>query len=169
MTLRKNETEDVHFLTSPCDGTIFSISQIKDVNDLTIVKGCKYNIEEFLFGSNNMKEDLDLIQRLIKTKHVYQITIYLSPGDCHRFFSPGEICVKKRIYNPGYLEPVKPSYVKKNPNVFKTNERVTLQCKFEEPNQNLLYITYVGAMNVGSIRLNFDSKLKTNQKIVNYF
>ncbi len=167
MSLRCSETRDKKILTSPCDGTIFSISEIKDINDLTIVKDHKYNIEEFLFGANKLPEDVERIQKEIKdNKLVYQITIYLSPGDCHRFFSPGDICANKRIYNPGYLEPVKPSYIKKNPHVFKTNERVTLQCKWEKNQEDFLYITFVGAMNVGSIKLNFDSSLTTNQKIV---
>lgn len=72
--------------------------------------------------------------------------------------------ISNRIYLPGFLEPVKPSYIQKHPKVFLTNERVTLNCAKEGSNDSL-FITYVGALNVGSISLSFDDFLKTNQKL----
>jgi phosphatidylserine decarboxylase len=102
------------------------------------------------------------------------MTIYLSPGDCHRYYSPANVNVSERIYIPGFLEPVKPAYVLKHPKVFSMNERVTLRCKYKnQENKNngnneikddVLYVTFVGALNVGSINLSFDDYLKTNQK-----
>jgi len=44
-----------------------------------------------------------------------------------------------------------------------TNERVTLRSNFD--NDNLLFITYVGAINVGSISLVFDDVLKTGKRL----
>lgn len=94
------------------------------------------------------------------------MTIYLSPGDCHRYYSPANMNVSERIYIPGFLAPVKPSYVLKHPKTFSMNERVTLRCNFrnEAKKDDMLYITFVGATNVGSINLSFDDYLHTNKE-----
>jgi len=59
----------------------------------------------------------------------------------------------------GYLEPVRPSYIEKHKDVLKDNERVTL---FGEWAYGFFGMTMVGALNVGSIRINFDEDLVTN-------
>ena len=118
MDKRVPESNDNSVLTCPCDGTIFSISKVDDSNHLFIVKKVNYLLKDFLFGSNAFAIDMN---NIASKKNVYQITIYLSPGDCHRFFSPGNILIEKRIYLPGFLEPVKPNYITKHPNVFRTN------------------------------------------------
>ena len=164
MEKREPETDDKSILSSPCDGTVYSISKVRDINHLFIVKKVNYLINDFLFGSDDYVLDLHNIS---SKKNVYQMTIYLSPGDCHGYFSPGNILVEKRIYLPGFLEPVRPNYINNHPYVFQTNERVTLQCRYENNSENLLYISFVGALNVGSISLNFDQLVKTNQKMVN--
>ena len=161
---RAPETNDKSLLTSPCDGTVYSISKVKDINHMLIVKKFKYSLNDFLFGGNeNFIGDLN---EFMTKENVYQVTIYLSPGDCHRYFSPGDIYVEKRIHTLGFLEPVRPKYVFKHPKVFKTNERVTLKCKLQGDKDNLLYVSFVGALNVGSIKLNFDDLFTTNQKLV---
>jgi len=101
-------------------------------------------------------------------KRYYQLTIYLSPADCHRYSSPANMSVSQRFYIPGFLAPVKPSYVLKHPRTFSMNERVTLVCKYlNNANKNdVLYMTLVGALNVGSINLSFDTKLNTNKDAV---
>jgi phosphatidylserine decarboxylase len=131
---------------------------------MIVVKNIKYSLTEFLFGKyiQNYPHLIDPIYN--ENKKIYQITIYLSPGDCHRYYSPSNIHISNRIYLPGFLEPVKPSYIQKHPKVFVTNERVTLDCKKEGTN-DALFITYVGALNVGSITLSFDDFLKTNQNL----
>jgi phosphatidylserine decarboxylase precursor len=164
MKLRPIENESNTILSSPCDGRILSYSEVKNLTDMIVVKDIRYQIGDFLFG-NFKKIYPELSEKLYNpNKKYYQITIYLSPGDCHRYFSPNQLYVNSRIYIPGFLEPVKPSYVEKHPRVFATNERVTLKCKqngLDDP----LFITYVGALNVGSISLSFDDFLKTNIKI----
>lgn len=143
---------------------------MENFKDLIIVKNIKYPIIEFLFG-DKVKEHPDLGDPLMNLKkRFYQITIYLSPGDCHRYYSPSKMTVSDRIYLPGFLEPVRPNYLQRHPKTLLTNERVTLVCEPEssgnKKNDNgVLYITYVGALNVGSICLTFDDFLKTNQKI----
>ena len=61
----------------------------------------------------------------------------------------------------GDLYPVKPSWLKKIPGLFTLNERIVLSGKW----MNDLFFAYVpvGAFNVGSINLNIDEGIKTNQ------
>jgi phosphatidylserine decarboxylase precursor len=165
--LDKRPIEDLSpdILSSPADGKILSCSKINSFNELIIVKNTKYDLLNFLYSLSSETHP-EFLKFDFENKDFYQITIYLSPGDCHRYFSPNNINISHRIYIPGFLEPVKPSYIYKYQNVLKTNERVTLRCSVENKSEDILFITYVGALNVGSINLNFDDFLKTNQKIL---
>lgn len=156
--MSKREFDENAKYVSPCDGKILSVNKIED-NDIIIVKNVRYILNEFLFG--NVKS-YSLIKELEENKNkkndqldYYQITIYLSPRDYHRFHSPCDLYVKERVYIPGSLFPVKPSFVNKNPYTFQENERVTLKCSKKEKNDNF-FITFVGALNVGSIYINYD-------------
>jgi phosphatidylserine decarboxylase len=96
---------------------------------------------------------------------MYQMTIYLSPGDCHWFYSPTNMYTNTRVYIPGFLEPVRTSYLEKHPSTLLTNERVTLISGIKN-SDNYLFTTFVGALNVGTIVLNFDEFLKTNNQLL---
>lgn len=85
--------------------------------------------------------------------------IYLSPRDYHRFHAPTDLSFSTRRHIEGYLEPVKPAYIKNHPYVFKSNERVNL---FGEWEQGEFLFSAVGALNVGSIHLLFEPWLSTN-------
>jgi phosphatidylserine decarboxylase len=61
----------------------------------------------------------------------------------------------------GYLEPVRPKYLETHRDVLKSNERVNI---FGEWAEGFFAISFVGALNVGSIKLHFDESLKTNMK-----
>jgi phosphatidylserine decarboxylase len=92
---------------------------------------------------------------------LYSVVIYLAPSDYHRFHSPAAFQAVSRSHIPGYLAPVKPSYVKGHPEVFRTNERVNI---FGQWHTDSLFMmtSFVGALNVGSITLHFDPELATN-------
>lgn len=92
--------------------------------------------------------------------------IYLAPGDYHRFHSPAQFKTHFRRHIAGWLDPVKPSYVFKHKNVFKDNERVNLLGTWDH---GFFSISFVGAMNVGSIQLHYDPELDTNQANPDYF
>ena len=85
--------------------------------------------------------------------------IYLAPGDYHRYHSATNFVTNYRRHIVGYLAPVKPSYVEKHKDVFKENERVTL---FGDWAKGYFSMTFVGALNVGSMSLHFDPDLFTN-------
>lgn len=61
----------------------------------------------------------------------------------------------------GYLEPVDPRYLKTHRDVFKSNERVNV---LGDWSHGFFAISFVGATNVGSIKLHFDDILKSNVK-----
>ncbi|KAG1443912.1 hypothetical protein G6F56_010500 [Rhizopus delemar] len=87
--------------------------------------------------------------------------VYLAPGDYHRFHSPTNWVVETRRHFAGELFSVSPYFVKLLQNLFVLNERVTLLGKWKH---GFFSMIPVGATNVGSIKINFDEALKTNQK-----
>lgn len=91
------------------------------------------------------------------------MVIYLSPGDYHRFHSPAIHTAYFRRHIAGYLSPVKPSYVRNHKDVFKNNERVNIFGDWCGGQNNFFFLSYVGALNVGSIKLDFDLDVATNQ------
>lgn len=94
---------------------------------------------------------------------LHYMVIYLSPGDYHRFHSPAIHTARYRRHIVGYLEPVKPSYVRKHKDVFKHNERVNIFGNWFGSADNFFFLSYVGALNVGSIKLDFDQDVVTNR------
>jgi len=156
---------DITSLCSPCDGTVLSISEIDSANfTFECVKGLDYSLEEFMLGSTegeNRGSVKELISKVsARGNKLYASVIYLAPGDYHRFHSCGSWSALSRRHIPGYLAPVKPSYVAGHKDVFKTNERVNI---FGQWAKGFMMTSFVGALNVGSIRLHFDPTLTTNK------
>ena len=57
------------------------------------------------------------------------------------------------------MEPVRPDYLTKHKDVLKDNERVNL---LGEWTHGFFTMSFIGALNVGSIKLHFDDTLRTN-------
>ncbi|KAJ3797671.1 phosphatidylserine decarboxylase 1 [Lentinula aff. detonsa] len=87
--------------------------------------------------------------------------IYLAPGDYHRFHSPTAWVVEKRRHFVGELFSVSPYIAKRLENLFVLNERVALLGKWR---YGFFGMVPVGATNVGSIKINFDQALRTNER-----
>jgi phosphatidylserine decarboxylase len=85
--------------------------------------------------------------------------IYLAPGDYHRFHSPTAWVVEKRRHFMGELFSVSPYMAKRLENLFVLNERVALLGRWK---YGFFGMVPVGATNVGSIKINFDTALRTN-------
>ena len=85
--------------------------------------------------------------------------IYLAPGDYHHFHSPVSWVVHLRRHFAGELFSVSPFLQRTLPNLFTLNERVALLGRWKH---GLFTMTPVGATNVGSIVVNFDKDLRTN-------
>ncbi|KAI9572534.1 phosphatidylserine decarboxylase [Boletus coccyginus] len=90
---------------------------------------------------------------------LYFTVIYLAPGDYHRFHSPTAWVVEKRRHFIGELFSVSPYMAKRLQNLFVLNERVALLGRWR---YGFFGMVPVGATNVGSIKVNFDSALRTN-------
>ena len=87
--------------------------------------------------------------------------IYLAPQDYHRYHSPAHFTANYRRHIVGYLEPVRPDYLLKHKDVLKDNERVNVLGEWVH---GFFTISFIGALNVGSIKLLFDDQLRTNIK-----
>ncbi|KAH7909750.1 phosphatidylserine decarboxylase-domain-containing protein [Hygrophoropsis aurantiaca] len=90
---------------------------------------------------------------------LYFTVIYLAPGDYHRFHSPTAWVVEKRRHFVGELFSVSPYMAKRLQNLFVLNERVALLGRWR---YGFFGMIPVGATNVGSIKINFDTALRTN-------
>jgi phosphatidylserine decarboxylase len=155
--LKKNRDfpKDENIFISPCDSLITEASQL-DKEKLLQIKGYEYSADELLS---------EFIEPSIKER-VYDglyINFYLSPKDYHRFHVPFDMKIVKAVQIPGFLYPVNFKYLNKVQNLFIKNERVVLECY--DKNQNLFFMVLVGALNVGKIVLNFDSRIDTNANI----
>lgn len=175
------DKEDINTISSPCDGRVLTIGKV-DTADSTIdcVKGRSYRLDEFLLGYiGNSKDDtapavkidkkmnnsaVTALLEKVKNKgnELHYMVIYLSPGDYHRFHSPAIHKAHYRRHIAGYLSPVKPSYVEKHRDVFKNNERVNIFGEWRGEENDFFFTSFVGALNVGSILLDFDSDVITN-------
>ena len=166
-------------ICSPCDGRVLTQGKVCSADStIDCVKGRSYRLDEFLLGYIGDPEDsTSTASKIAKNKNnrgvqalldsvaakgneLYYMVIYLSPGDYHRFHSPAIHEGLYRRHIAGYLSPVKPSYVNKHRDVFKNNERVNI---FGEWNcGDFFFTSFVGALNVGSIVLDFDDTVVTN-------
>ena len=127
-----------------------------------MVKGHEYHIADFLFNKNLIeKQDFDKIMKKIDERgnELKYILLYLSPSDYHRYHSPALFTTNYRRHIPGTLYPVMPSFVRKVPETFNANERVIL---FGEWAHGFFTTSFIGATNVGSMVVNFDKNLQTN-------
>ena len=174
------DKEDETSICSPCDGRILTIGKVSSIDStIDCVKGRSYRLDEFMLGyigdpsdtsdlatkiaerQNNAEVQAMLDSVKAKGNELHYMVIYLSPGDYHRFHSPAIHRGLYRRHIAGYLSPVKPSYVNKHRDVFKNNERVNIFGQWKA-SDDFFFTSFVGALNVGSILLDFDTDVSTN-------
>ena len=153
----RNITEDPNSLVSPADSKIISIQKI-DEDQIIAVKGVNYSLGQFLYGKENQLTQND-IQNLKKntSNDLYSIVFYLAPGDYHRYHSHDNMNIDSITHIPGYLFNVKDT--KLTPTTYTENERIIVNGSSDMGN---FYYGIVGATNVGSMQLSFDSEYETN-------
>ena len=152
-------------LVSPADGKVLYHSKCES-GYVEQVKGMNYSIRKFL-GRSEVKplsdeSEQDFVESLKvnPNNELYQIVIYLAPGDYHRFHSSAEFLVKSRRYYPGDLFSVNPWLANLMKELFVLNERATLIGEW--PHGFFSYCA-VGATNVGSIIFHYDPDMVTNK------
>ena len=158
--------DDPKTLVSPCDGKVLRITEVdSEKSTIDPVKGISYGLDEFLLGNRDEAEgQKSALKRMVNAakdrgNKVMLMIMYLCPGDYHRYHSPATFTAGYRRHIAGFLQCVDPSYIEQHPYVHKTNERVNI---FGNWNYGFLAVSFVGALNVGSIQLHFDKTLFTN-------
>lgn len=153
-TLKKQRILGDGFI-SPSDGVVFECGTSENLQAISI-KNKTYNIDELLensFCKNELKDGLDYVN------------IYLSPKDYHHYHAPYDMQILSAHYIKGELFSVAKKYLYKIDNLYAKNERVIIRAKL--PNHKLMWMIFVGALNVGKINLSFEKRIKTNAKFGN--
>lgn len=114
--------------------------------------------KELLVAKNLAPTPLEQL-RISSHKQLYFAVIYLAPGDYHRYHSPTNWVTTLRRHFIGELFLVAPFFQKTLQGLFVLNERVALLGYWK---YGFFSMIPVGATNVGSIVVNFDKDLKTN-------
>ena len=136
-------------LVSPVDGRVSAFGKIEG-DRMIQAKGFDYGMEELLACSDYSPRFRDGVF----------LTIYLSPPDYHRIHSPADGKAVAYSLAPGKLFPVNDLAVHGIRGLFPRNERLTT---FLETAGGLIALVKVGAMNVGSVRVEYERELKTNR------
>ncbi|XP_076277568.1 phosphatidylserine decarboxylase isoform X2 [Lasioglossum baleicum] len=157
-------------IVSPSDGRVLHFGPVTGCQ-VEQVKGVTYNLRHFLGDISTFSSDQPLkftpedddayVKSLLKNpkNQLYQLIVYLAPGDYHRFHSSTDWEIEYRRHFQGKLLSVNPSVAKYLPDLFSLNERVVYVGKWAG---GFMAYTAVGATNVGSIKVYCDRALQTN-------
>ncbi len=137
-------------LISPVDSYITECGKL-NADKLLQIKGMEYSAKELL------SKDVNFLDRVIDGNY---INFYLSPKDYHRYHLPCDLEIKKVIHITGKLYPVNLKYLNKKLNLFIENERVIIEAL--TPNNKVIYLVLVGALNVGKMVVSFEPKIESN-------
>lgn len=166
-------------LLSPCDGLLINCGTVdQHTGQIHQVKGVTFSLRAFLgsyFASPlhafpAKAEDVLAEEGVVSPaltlgaempSRLHFCVLYLAPGDYHGFHSPVDWKVTERRHFPGELLSVNPFFVNCLSGLFHINERVALLGEWEH---GFFSMTAVGATNVGSIKIEFDEELSTNER-----
>lgn len=143
-------------LVNPSDGTIYAMGHVYE-SRIIQAKQKSYSVTDFLTPE---------IPDVFKAGSF--LSIYLSPADCHRIYSPADLTIEKVVHVPGLLFPVREPFISKVDNLLCRNERMIFYVKHQTFGRMALVM--VGAVNVSGITLDFDTDFvetvcKKNQSI----
>lgn len=150
-------------LISPADGVVVHYGKVEN-GRIEFVKGHDYEVSEFLGPVNFTKQS----EHEKKGRDLYQIVIYLAPGNYHAFHAPAHWVAEKELHFPGLLLSVRPSILNRLPHLFCLNERVVIKGRWK---YGFFSLSAVAATNVGDVMIDADPNLRTNvrqmQRIAN--
>ncbi|KAJ3389083.1 hypothetical protein HDU84_009178 [Entophlyctis sp. JEL0112] len=157
-------------LVCPSDGKVLCVGRVDETERrVPLVKGLSYSLDALLGKESHVSLDngaavdprlnADAHNPVKKGNGLHFCVIYLAPGDYHKFHSPADWTVHARRHFAGELLSVAPWIAAKIRNLFIINERVSLAGTWKH---GFFSMIPVGATNVGSIVIDFDSELKTN-------
>ncbi|MEM6370706.1 MAG: archaetidylserine decarboxylase [Myxococcota bacterium] len=137
-------------LASPADGTYQGAGRFDGDGPPIIVKGQRFAWKAFL----------EQAPWAIRFQQGAFFSVYLSPKDYHRVHAPCAGRIVERRHVPGTLYPVNALGRRLISDLYVRNERVLIL--METAQFGAVVVAFVGATNVGSIRLSFDEELRTN-------
>ena len=132
--------EDESIVVSPADGRVHAAGPVT-AGRLLQAKGVDYALDELLGAPEEARA----------FEGGTQLTVYLSPGDYHRFHWPVSGRIHTVRHLPGELWPVHVAAAATKRGLFAVNERVV--ASGETTDGGAFAVVAVGALNVGSIRL----------------
>jgi phosphatidylserine decarboxylase len=136
---------------SPVDGLVTQMGRIEN-GTIIQAKGISYSVQQLLAEEGETGFENGRF-----------ITIYLSPKDYHRIHMPIEANVISSTYIPGRLFPVNDIGVNHVKGLFTKNERVVTVADSE---YGKLAIVKVGAFIVGSVKVNYENKIRQMKEIM---
>jgi phosphatidylserine decarboxylase len=171
-------------LVAPCDGQVLSFGRVDPDGFIEQIKGVKYRAKH-LIGVDERSISGDaptaasiqagwsrffaswasyLISPFYSPKplDLYQIVVYLRPGDYHRFHSPCNYKIDEARHFEGELLSVSPLMTRMLPGLFSLNERVALLGRWKH---GFMSMVAVGATNVGSIEFHFRVRSSLNSAV----
>jgi len=140
-------------IVSPADGFVLQSGPTDYPAPETIrVKGSYYTLYDILGKMSywGLPEN--------ERKGAY-ILVYLSPGSCHRIYSPVNGNITARGFIPGTIYPVNKIGRNLVPHIYSKNSRVTLKIADREE-KFIIFLVLIGALAVGDINLTYDGEKK---------
>ncbi len=128
---------------SPVDGSLNQFGKIEN-GTLLQAKGRLFTVQRLLSDPEASK----------CFRNGYFQTFYLAPKDYHHIHSPVDGVIDSMLYVPGKLWPVNEWSVSRIEELFAVNERIIT---FLQTDAGRVAVVKVGATNVGSISLSYDS------------
>jgi phosphatidylserine decarboxylase len=138
-------------LLAPCDGEIQEVG-VLDRDRLLTAKGIDYTLRSLAPGVDARRFEGGRFA-----------TVFLSPRDCHRVFSPHEATIEEAIHVPGFRLLVHPPYQRRDFPVYSLNERLIL--RLATPLGACLLILVAG-FGVGNLTLRFDPAFRPRDRRV---
>jgi phosphatidylserine decarboxylase len=92
-----------------------------------------------------------------KDSKIFQLVVYLAPGDYHRFHSPVDMQILKRKTIDGKCDSVSEKTIAKGKPIYEKNGRITVTSQWKE---GLMTMVMVGALNVMRIHITEENNLK---------
>ena len=133
-------------IISAVDGYIYDSGAVNKDKKIYVKKKF-YKVEELIGGN----------YKFLKS----YIVLYLSPANYHRVHASFDMTINSVCYIPGRLKSVKEKKLQKVDNLYCQNERIVIIGNSE---YGEFYFIFVGALIIGKVKLNFNSKLETNIK-----
>ena len=139
---------------SPADGYLARSEPLRD--DAAVqAKGIDFKLSDLVLGETAVSDALGRSLDL-----AWFVTVYLAPHNYHRVHSPVAGQLEAIRYLPGELWPVNRVFVQRIPRLFNSNERLVFDIAIEGGGR--LYLTMVGALNVGRMTSPFLPQEATN-------